>query len=111
MRKKIVQFLIFADILLLALCIFSYVTRDRKGPVLTLPEESIIYVEGADYSVLLNGATATDEEDGDVSENIRIYSISVMDDDEHALVTYSVCDNSYNFTKVSKTIGYSKRSN
>lgn len=108
MKARIMFLLALADIILVGLCAVSYISRDRNAPTLTIPSAELTYVEGADNSVLLEGASAHDSEDGDVTENIRIYSVSVMDDGIHAQITYSVCDNSYNFTKKTKIVKYSK---
>ena len=109
MKARIVFLLVLADIILIGLCAVSYISRDRNAPTLTIPSADLTYIEGGDNSGLLEGASASDEEDGDVSENIRIYNVSVMADGVHAQITYSVCDDSYNFTKKTKIVKYVKQ--
>lgn len=66
---------------LLVVCIFTLITSDNTGPVIRVDESSqISYTEGQSKEVLLEGVTAYDEKDGDVTSSIRIESMFVSGD-------------------------------
>lgn len=95
---------------LLTLCIWVYITDDKTAPQLMIPESPITYVEGSPQSVLLIDVTAWDNRDGDLTENVRIYSIAVLENGKEALVTYAVYDEAANMTKKTRIVNYKKGS-
>lgn len=62
-------------------------------------------VQSTEEDLLLH-ITATDEEDGDISNEIIIEKMSNIYDDNKREVTFVVCDSDNNVTKVSKEIIY-----
>ena len=107
--KKSMSFILTAiAVVLLACCIFVYITEDRKAPELMIPEATITYQEGASQSVLLADVTAWDTRDGDLSDQVRIYSIAVLENGREAVVTYAVYDKAANITKKTRTVAYRK---
>ena len=70
--------------------------QDTAPPKLSITEGDIEYTEGDDVSVLLQGVSAEDDVDGDVTESIRIRNIHYSDDSEYAIVTYVAKDSSNN---------------
>lgn len=56
---------------------------------------------------LLKGVSASDEEDGDLSDEIVIDSLSAFDADNNRVVTYAVFDSDRNVTKATRLIHYS----
>ncbi len=88
------------------LCILKIMTGDRIPPEITVPAGDLIYTQGEDTGALVAGASAYDNTDGDISDNIRIYDIAVMENGVQALVTYAVYDSSYNLGKATKIVNY-----
>lgn len=65
-KKGLLAILILATMGVTALFCFVYITEDRQGPVITVPDESIIYKNGDSEEKLLEGVTAKDKREGDV---------------------------------------------
>lgn len=80
--------------------------KDNLAPEITVKRE-MVYVEGEDESVLLEGVKAIDDRDGDVSESLRIEKIQIKDDTS-ATVTYVAKDSSNNIGVLYKDIIYQK---
>ena len=88
-----------------ATAVFLVVDRDKTGPVIAVPEDgSLTYVAGEDKKILLEGVTASDSEDGDVSDTLVIESIRPNGD--RAVVTYTAGDHSHNASKSSCVVNY-----
>lgn len=88
-----------------ATAVFLVVDRDKTGPVIAVPEDgSLTYVAGEDKKILLEGVTASDSEDGDVSDTLMVESIRPSGD--RAVVTYTAVDHSHNASKVSCVVNY-----
>lgn len=107
MKKMITILLFITTICLGVLCFITIMLKDDMPPVITVPAEDMTYAEGGDTTALLSGVKAKDDNDGDVSNRVRIYDISPMEDGSTALVTYAVYDNSYNLGKATKIVNYS----
>lgn len=101
---------------LLVLCIaaslgalFLYVDRDRKNTD-TQPPEILMESEEISVSVyrpgelLLQGVTAVDDRDGDISDKVVIEQVYGVDDQGRATVTYAVADSSGNVSKARRTV-------
>ena len=88
-----------------ATAVFLVVDRDKTGPVIAVPEDgSLTYVAGEDKKILLEGVTASDSEDGDVSDTFVIESIRPNGD--RVVVTYTAVDHSHNASKASCVVNY-----
>ena len=88
-----------------ATAVFLVVDRDKTGPMIAVPEDgSLTYVAGEDKKILLEGVTASDSEDGDVSDTLVIESIRPNGD--RAVVTYTAVDHSHNASKASCVVNY-----
>ena len=60
--KKIVAVIGAIDVVLLVVCLVLYLGKDRRGPEIFFDEENqVVYEEGMDESLLLQGVTAVDE--------------------------------------------------
>lgn len=110
MSKQVSVILSIVAVVLLAMCIIVYISEDKTDPQLMIPETDIMYVEGASQNVLLADVTAWDNRDGDLTENVRVYSIAVLGNGTEALVTYAVYDEAANMTKKTRTVKYKKAS-
>jgi len=108
MVKRISFILSVIAVALLVGCIFVYITEDRTAPELLIPEAKITYREGEPQRVLLEDVTAWDNRDGDLTDNVRIYSIAVVGNGNEAVVTYAVYDEASNMTKETREIEYRK---
>lgn len=112
MKNKINIVLALITILLLGASIFVYTNQDHIPPVINISENEIYFEEGQDEKNLLEGVTAYDKRDGDLTSSIKLYDIAVLEDGSHAVVTYAVYDKSNNLGKATRVIDYKgKQSN
>lgn len=79
---------------------------DRIAPVITVPEETILYEEGQDTKVLLEGVKAVDDIDGDVSDTLIVESIIQLQDEVSAQVVYFAKDKKNNVAKATRKVDY-----
>ena len=107
MKKGLVAMLFLACAALLAGNVVVYIGEDRNGPEISVPQEEIAYVAGTDTSALLNGVTAQDDRDGDVTNTVTIESIIPNAEQTGASVVYVAKDSKNNVTKETRTIVYS----
>lgn len=100
--KKIAAVIGAADVVLLVICLVFYLGRDRKGPEIFFNEENqIVYSDGIDEELLLDGVTAVDEKDGDVSDSLLVEKVAGTNGKE-VIVTYVARDSSNNVGKASR---------
>lgn len=111
MKKGLVAMLFLACAALLAGNVVVYIGEDRNGPEISVPQEEITYVAGTDTSALLNGVTAQDNRDGDVTNTVTIESIIPNAEQTGASVVYVAKDSKNNVTKETRTILYSTDAN
>ena len=98
--------LLLACAALLAGNVVIYIGKDRNGPDITVPQEELTYVAGSDTSALLNGVTAVDDRDGDVTSTVTVESIIPNEDQTGASVIYVAKDSKNNVTKATRLISY-----
>lgn len=95
--------------ILLAVTLVLGAGADYRGPQITFLYD-ITYSEGQDIAVLLDGVEAFDERDGDVTANVMVDSLIVLNAEagqlQFAKVTYTAKDKSNNITKASRIVGY-----
>ncbi len=107
MKKGIVAGLIVLCIALGAGTAAVAATNDRKGPEIDVPSGAdVTYEEGSDTSSLLEGVTATDDKDGDVTDSLVIENIFPSDDRTSASVVYAAKDSHNNVSKVTRHVNY-----
>lgn len=106
MKKLLTILLIITTLVFGVLCVYSRVSGDRVKPEITVPSGDLTYTKGQNSSQLLVGATAYDNKDGDITANIRIYDIAVIEDKNSALITYAVYDKAFNLGKATKVVRY-----
>lgn len=92
-----------ADVILAAVCIFFYINIDRTAPVISFAEDSgeLVYMEGMSEEALLEGVSAFDNVDGDVTDSLLIEKISKTANG-NVIVTYVALDSSNNVVKRSR---------
>lgn len=108
MKKGLVAVLFLVCAALLAGNIVVYIGEDRKGPELTIPQETVTYVAGTDTSSLLAGVTAEDARDGDVTDTVTIESVIPSASGTEASVTYVAKDSKNNVTKAVRKVQYTE---
>lgn len=111
MKKGLVAVLFLACAALLAGNIVIYIGEDRKGPELSIPQDAVVYVAGTDTASLLNGVTATDNRDGDVTDTVTIESVIPSASGTEASVTYVAKDSKNNVTKELRKVQYTEDPN
>ncbi len=80
--------------------------RDKTGPVITVGSTAIVYHEGDDRAILLEGVTAYDKKDGDVTDSLIVDSIVPLETEGKMRVIYAAKDTKNNVSKSSKVITY-----
>jgi len=90
------------DVILVCICGYFYVTKDRKAPKISFAENDTIYSENTTNDQLMKGVGATDNRDGDLSSRIVIEKILDNNDSDTVVVYYAVCDYDGNVAKASR---------
>lgn len=106
MKTRIVIYLAIVTIMLTVISVFVYLQQDHTSPEIDVPGGGITYIEGEEDAVLLAGVKARDDVDGDLSSEIRIYDVAVLENGQQALVTYAVYDKSNNLGKATRMVNY-----
>lgn len=94
--------LIALDAVLIVACMVLYLRADRQAPQLNFQASEFIYREGMDTESLLQGITAYDSTDGDITDRIVIEKTIENRDDNTIVVFYAVADGSGNVAKASR---------
>ncbi len=90
------------NLILIVVCVVLLLNRDRKAPVLSFSENDLIYYSGIDNEKLLQGVSAMDAKDGDVSDRIVVEKIVQNKNESRAVVYYAVTDLDGNAAKASR---------
>lgn len=88
------------------LSIFLYTKTDREGPKIQLSTGDILYHKNQDTSILLEGVTAVDDADGDVTDSLIVEAIYPSGDGTKAKIVYAAMDGSNNVTKKQRIVSY-----
>lgn len=81
-------------------------TEDNTMPVISIEDEMIEVSFETTREELLQGVTAYDEKDKDITDKIIVESVSRFIDDGICKVTYAVCDNDNNVANATRKIKY-----
>ncbi len=92
--------------ILVAITIVLSVGVDNDAPEIFF-EGEISYNDRQPIAALLEGVSARDGRDGDVTSSIMVESLIVLDNGEEAKVTYTAKDKSNNIVKASRIVSYS----
>lgn len=94
--------------LLVFICYFIAVRAktDTAAPVISFDSEVLSVSVYDEQAILLNGISALDKQDGDVTDSILIEKISSIREDHCATITYAAFDQSGNVTKAERIIQY-----
>lgn len=96
--------IIFAavNVILIAICAVLYLRTDRTPPEIEFYASEAIYAEEGENSGLLEGVSARDSVDGDITGRIVIEKIIEDREADSAVVYYAVSDLSGNVAKASR---------
>ncbi len=106
MSQKIITFMLgVACIGLLIISGVLYFLSDRTPPEIRLNDEITFFQEGMDESVLLEGVSAYDDVDGDVTDSLRVEVLPYADNTS-AKIVYLASDSSNNTARASIVVTY-----
>lgn len=96
--------IIFAavNMILIVVCAVLYLRTDRASPEIEFHASEAVYVEGEENSELLDGVSAHDSVDGDITGRIVIEKIIEDRETNTAVLYYAVSDFSGNVAKASR---------
>ena len=86
--------------------IWSRNSIDTTGPVITVSEELLEISVKDPEEVLLQGITARDDRDGDVTSQLLVESVYGITEENVTTVTYAAFDRSGNVSKVQRQVRY-----
>ncbi len=84
----------------------SMLMDDKNAPVISFEEEEIVVGKEATSEELLQGVTAVDKEDGDLTERIQIASMSRIDNQGCRTIQYIVFDDANLLGTAERTVRY-----
>lgn len=90
----------------MAVCIFQKIADGGASPEIVFSDDVLAVSTGADDAALLAGVTATDAEDGDVTDSLVIQGRSGLSADGTVQVTYAAFDSDRHVTKATRTVRY-----
>ena len=80
--------------------------EDSSGPVISMDRTDITVSVKDDESALLQGVTAEDRKDGDVTDSIVVENLSTFLSGDRRTVTYAAFDSDNHVTRESRTVIY-----
>ena len=98
--------LVVLVLILLAANAALWLMKDHTGPTITIPDTEITYRADSETAPLVEGITATDSRDGDVTDTIRIRGVLPSEDGKTAMVMYMAKDHSNNVVTATKEVAY-----
>ena len=110
-KKSRVWVLLFAVICCGLFAAYRFVNdrgSDHTAPVIRIPEEPVRVAMGAEESALLEGVTAEDKHDGDVTDLMLVERISNITEDHRAEVTIAAFDKAGNVAKAKRVVEYTE---
>lgn len=106
MQRVILALFILTLLAFCGLRIYRRLTVDVTPPVITCSTDSIDVSVTAGEEALLQGVMASDDRDGDLTDQILIKGVSPSLTDSSAQVTYIVFDSANNMATVTRTVRY-----
>lgn len=103
-----ITLLLFALVLVLFGYIYigEWMDRDSSAPVISFETDEIHVGLSGDEAVLLQGVTAHDEKDGDLTGKLYVESVSRFISPGVSTVTYAVCDSNNHVTTAERLVVY-----
>lgn len=107
MRNKLPAVILALLGVALSACIFViYHGQDHEPPVITIEETDLIYEEGCSQELLMEGVSAADDVDGDLTDCIFISDIDKTADGKYVSITYVAVDQAHNVAKETRLVAY-----
>ena len=106
MQRVILALFILTLLAFCGLRIYRRLTVDVTPPVITCSTDSIDVSVTAGEEALLQGVMASDDRDGDLTDQILIKGVTPALADSSAQVTYIVFDSANNMATVTRTVRY-----
>lgn len=85
---------------------YMRITTDSKAPVFSVSEDVLEMSVSDPETTLLQGISARDNRDGDVTHTILVESVTAINKDHIATVTYAAFDRSGNISKIQRKVHY-----
>lgn len=105
-RLAVVGIFVLSLIAFIVFNIVNRVTTDSTPPVITSESDTVTVSVAAEESELFAGLTATDDEDGDLTGEIMISSMSNFTEPGKRTVSYVVFDASNNASTLTRNLEY-----
>lgn len=105
-RLAVMGIFVLSLIAFIVFNIVNRVTTDSTPPVITSESDTVTVSVAAEESELLAGLTATDDEDGDLTGEIMISSMSNFTEPGKRTVSYVVFDASNNASTLTRNLEY-----
>lgn len=111
MRKWMVALMAVLTIGLAALVVGLRTTSDHEGPEIIFDKDKdSVYEDSMDNTELLEGVTAKDDKDGDVSDTLTVEAVYPKESGKEVVVIFVAKDSSNNVTKEEFTMSTEKSS-
>ena len=92
------------NILLMAVGCFYFLRLDRTAPEIILGEVDYVYEEDLPERILMEGVTAVDMQDGDLTAGVVIEKVVTDEAKRTAAITYGVADRAGNVCRASRIL-------
>ena len=106
LRKIILVLFVIVFAAFVAFTVLDKLNTDTTTPIITVPQDTLKVSINDSEEKLLEGVTATDGKDGDITQNIIIESISKFIRPGVCTITYAVTDNDNHVAKATRTLEY-----
>lgn len=102
-QSKIIGIILAAaNVILIVVCAVLYFKSDRTEPKIEFLSSDLVYKDGMEQAALLEGVTAYDSKDGDVTDRIVIEKQIDNREDNTVVIFYAVSDRAGNVAKASR---------
>ena len=109
MKKFRITWLVFVTLTVMLFTgyrLYEHFKMDSSGPVISGGQDAIkVSIHDGD-DVLLQGITAEDKKDGDVTDSLIVEKLSNFYDDNKRIVTYAAFDSDNHISKVERELTY-----
>ena len=107
LRMAVVGLFILSLAAFIGYNIYSRLIRDNVPPTITAESDTVsVSVEAEDQSELYKGLKAEDNRDGDLTDKIRVSSMTNFTEPGKREITYAVFDSSNNGATLTRTLEY-----
>ncbi len=104
LKNRITLLLAVAAVALIAVNALVLLAEDRRAPEIAFAQGELTYNSSLSEEQLLEGVTASDNRDGDVTDSLRIGEILPSADKSQVTVVYTAKDSSNNIAQLSRVL-------